>query len=181
MREIIHEGNPVLRQNATEVPVENIASPEIQKVIQDMKDSLAHEKFGVAIAAPQIAEPIRIFVVAGKVLAARANEDYDVTKHTDQVFINPEVLKVSKKMRSGDEGCLSVPGKYGIQVKRSEKITISHYDEHGQKHQRGAGGFLAQIFQHEIDHLNGVLYIDHASNVIEVDDDMNPVEEIEHE
>ena len=79
-------------------------------------------------------------------------------------------------MRSGDEGCLSVPLKYGIKVIRHEKITISSYDEHGEKHQRGASSFLAQVFQHEIDHLNGILYTDHATDIISVDVDMNPLE-----
>lgn len=178
MREIVFEGNPVLREVASEVPTEDIQAPKIQAVIKEMKDSLASEKFGVAIAAPQIAEPLRIFVVGGKVYASREGNEYNAKDYPDQVFINPEVLKVSKKMRAGDEGCLSVPFKYGIKVVRPEKITISYYDESGAKQQRGASSFLAQVFQHEIDHLNGILYIDHATDVIAVDADMNPIEEV---
>lgn len=175
MRTIVTTENPVLRTRANEVQLEDIQSPSVQEVILAMKEALSKEKFGVAIAAPQIGEPLRIFVVAGKVLASRAGEDYDKEVHTDQVFINPEVVKISKKMKTGDEGCLSVPGKYGTKVDRYEKMTISHYDEFGERHERGASSFLARIFQHEIDHLNGVLYIDVATEVIDVDENLKPL------
>lgn len=175
MRDIITTENPILREPAAEVPVAEISSARIQAIITDMKEALANEKFGVAIAAPQIAESLRIFIVAGHVLASRANEAYDENIHLDQVFINPEIIKTSKKLVVGDEGCLSVPNKYGTKVERSEKVTISYYDEHGTKHTRGASSFLARIFQHEIDHLNGMLYIDNAIEVIDVDDNLKPL------
>tara|TARA_A100001015_G_scaffold288665_1_gene359752 strand:- start:1410 stop:1946 length:537 start_codon:yes stop_codon:yes gene_type:complete len=178
MKEIIHDGNEILRAVSKEVSQDEIQTPRIQGIMQDMKDALASEKFGVAIAAPQIGESVRIFVVGGKVYASREGKEYDAKQYPDQVFINPEILKASKKMRTGDEGCLSVPFKYGIKVVRHEKITISYYDEQGEKQQRGASSFLAQVFQHEIDHLNGILYTDHAPDIIRVDVDMNPLEEI---
>jgi peptide deformylase len=80
------------------------------------------------------------------------------------VFINPEILKASKKKSKMEEGCLSVRWLYG-NVDRHEKITISAYDEKGEKKTFGAGGLLAQIFQHEIDHLEGILFIDKAENL----------------
>jgi len=175
MKRIIDETNPVLRQVAEAVVPEQITSPEVQAVIHDMKEALAAEKFGVAIAAPQIAVPLRIFVVGGKVFAAREGEEYNSTLFPDQVYINPTILKASKKMRVGDEGCLSVPGKYAPKIARSEKVTISYYDDLGEKRERGASSFLAQIFQHEIDHLNGILYIDKALEVIDVDENMHPI------
>lgn len=175
MRTIVHEGDPVLRAVAHEVPAEDIATPDIQSVITDMKAALSREKFGVAIAAPQIGEPLRIFVIGGKVFAARNNEDYDEHVHADQVFINPEVITASKKIKIGDEGCLSVPYKYGTKVPRSEKMKIRYYDEFGASHERGASSFLARIFQHEIDHLNGILYTDVAHEVVEVDDELRPI------
>lgn len=175
MQTIVTIGNEVLRTTAQEVPVDNIPTTRIQKIINDMKEALAKEKFGVAIAAPQIGEPLRIFVVGGKVFAARASEAYDEHTHADQVFINPEVLKLSRKKKTGDEGCLSIPGKYGTKVDRHDKVTISYYDEAGERHERGASGFLARIFQHEIDHLNGILYTDIATEVIDVDENLKPV------
>jgi len=175
MRTIVSTGDPVLRMQAAEVAPEEIQGPHIQGVIHDMKEALSKEKFGVAIAAPQIAESLRIFVVAGKVFASRSDEAYDENIHTDQTFVNPEIIKISKKKKVGDEGCLSVPGKYGTKVERYDKVTISYYDENGQRQERGASSFLARVLQHEVDHLNGILYTDHALEVIEVDDNLKPL------
>jgi len=85
----------------------------------------------------------------------------------DLVFINPEIIKISKKKGSVPEGCLSVRWLYG-EVKRSTNATIRAYDENGKIFTRGGGGLLAQIFQHEVDHLNGVLFIDKAKNLVEI-------------
>ncbi|MFC1730761.1 peptide deformylase, partial [candidate division KSB1 bacterium] len=82
----------------------------------------------------------------------------------DLVYINPKIKKTSKKLSELEEGCLSVEG-YSGTVTRSQQVTVEAYDEHGVKFTRGASGLLAQIFQHEIDHLNGVLYIDHARDI----------------
>lgn len=177
MRKIVHEGDEVLRKVAQAVPVKDIPSPHIQSIVADMKAALSREKFGVAIAAPQVGESLRIFVVGGKVFAARNKEDYDEHVHVDQVFINPKVVSVSKKTKIGDEGCLSVPHKYGTKVPRSEKMKIRYYDEFGASHERGASSFLARIFQHEIDHLDGVLYTDVALEVVAVDDELRPIAE----
>jgi len=163
MLKIVIIGDSVLRTNASEVPIADIKEPAIQQVIADMKEVVHSEKFGVAIAAPQINVPLRMFVISGSVLAIKKDEDYDPKVHTDQVFINPKILKSSKKMKVGDEGCLSIPGSYGTQVLRHEKVTISYYDEKGNEHERGASGFLARVFQHEVDHLNGILYVDIAT------------------
>ncbi|MAZ67487.1 peptide deformylase [bacterium] len=165
----------MLRARADEVQPEDIQSHLIQNVILDMKEALSKEKFGVAIAAPQVGELLRIFVVRGKVFASRSGDEYDEDIHKDQTFINPEVVKVSKKIKTGDEGCLSIPGKYGTRVDRYDKITIRYFDEFGERHERGASGFLARVFQHEIDHLNGILYTDIATEVISVDDDLKPI------
>lgn len=175
MRTIVTTENPVLRETALDIPRADIDSARTHEIITDMKTALHQEKFGVAIAAPQIAESVRIFVVAGHVFANRAGEEYDPQAHPDQVFVNPKIIKTSKKLALGDEGCLSVPYKYGTKVKRSEKVTITYYDESGDCHERGASGFLARVFQHEIDHLDGILYIDHALEVIDVDDELKPL------
>ncbi len=156
---------PILRSKAKLVPVKEISSKKIQKIITGMKKALASQEDGVAIAAPQIGEPLRIFVVAGKTKAIIANEEGPV-KYKDEVFINPEIIKLSRQKNSMEEGCLSVRWLYG-KVKRSEKVEISAYDEKGKKVRRGASGLMAQIFQHECDHLEGILFIDKAKDIHE--------------
>ena len=162
MKEILQHPNEVLRATAQEVPVEDITTQTIQEEIADMQEALAGESDGVAIAAPQIGISKRIFVVSGKVF--REYEDDPMPK--DAIFINPETIKVSKEKEWMDEGCLSVRPKYG-KVERSLKATIRAYNEKGERIERGASGLLAQIFQHETDHLNGILFIDSARDVYE--------------
>lgn len=161
MREIVQEPHPALRQKAREIKIADISSKEIQALIADMKTSLEKEEYGVAIAAPQVGESLRLFIIAGRVFAARKNEDYDPEKHLPEIFINPKITSTSKKQEELQEGCLSVRGKWGT-VKRAGRATIEAYDEKGEKFTRGASGLLAQIFQHEMDHLDGILYIDKA-------------------
>jgi len=157
MQTIIQDGDPVLRETAKPVPVEEIASPAIQKIIADMKEALSVAPDGVAIAAPQIAVPLRIFVVAGKVFAENGTSP-------DLVFINPEIISLSEETQSMDEGCLSVHGSFGM-VKRSLRARIKGYNEKAGETQMEGEGLLAQIFQHEIDHLNGILFIDKAEKI----------------
>lgn len=165
MVHIVQHGDPVLRELAQTVPVKDIKSEKIQKILQDMKEALASQKDGVAIAAPQIGIPLRIFVVSGTILKNVNKEKYPDGQ--DMVFINPDILKLSKKKVELEEGCLSVRWLYG-KIKRSTQATIKAYNERGEKIERGASGLLAQIFQHETDHLNGVLFIDKAYDVEEI-------------
>ncbi len=179
---ITKDGEQVLRDIAAEVPISEITSSKIQKVIKDMSTALSTQKYGVAIAAPQIDVSMRIFVVAGSVFAKHKNNGKDTGDEKNQVFINPVILKTSKKKQQSHESCLSIQGRptergpdvAGI-VERPEKMQISYYDEHGQKQERGASSFLAAIFDHEIDHLNGTLFIDKAIDTWEIDKDFNKV------
>ncbi len=168
---IIQSGHPALRKKSAPVPIKEISSPKIQDIIRRMKDALATQADGVAIAAPQIAENVRIFVVSGKVFDDRFKRGKGIPagekpNHPDQVYINPEFVKISKKTLWLEEGCLSVRPLYGL-VKRSTNATVKAYDEHGKKFERGGGGLLAHIFQHEIDHLDGTLFIDKAKDIHE--------------
>jgi peptide deformylase len=167
MIDIVQEPSAVLRKTAKEVPVKDIKSAKIQKILKDMSDTLALEKNGAALAAPQIGKSLRIFIVSGKVLRKTDNPD----EHTppDQIYINPVLKKLSRKKESVDEGCLSVRNHYGV-ITRATNATIEAYDMHGEKFTRGAGGLLAQIFQHEVDHLQGVLFIDNAKEIWEADE-----------
>lgn len=176
MLEIVQKENKVLRETAKPVPVKEITSPKLQKILHDMKEALESQEDGVAIAAPQIGVPLRIFVVSHRAFEIQKKSPADHPEKDqplkdavceDFVFINPEIIKLSKKRQWLDEGCLSVRWLYG-EVKRSSNTTISAYDENGKKFTRGAGGLLAQIFQHEVDHLNGILFIDKAENIQEV-------------
>ena len=172
--DILQQNEPVLRELAQEIPVKDITSLRIQKILKDMKIALLSQDDGVAIAAPQIGVPLRIFVVAGAVFDMIKHHEEggkDLVKRKtkkevtpDMVFINPEITKLSKTTEMMEEGCLSVRYLYG-KVRRSTKATVRAYDEKGKKFERGGSGILAQIFQHETDHLDGVLFIDKAFDV----------------
>lgn len=168
---IVQKGEAVLRQIAEKVPVGEIRTEKIQKILLNMSTALSTQDDGVAIAAPQIAIPLRIFVVSKKVeIMLKGLEEAPETekaKINDAVYINPEISKVSRKKQILDEGCLSVRPFFG-KVERAEKATVTAYDENGKKFTKGASGLLAQIFQHETDHLNGVLFIDKATDLKEV-------------
>lgn len=181
MRTIVPENeNPALRKIAREIPLGDIKSARIKKLIAEMKSLLSKEKYGVAIAAAQVGEPLQLFIVSGKALAR--SKDFDkkdeadlenakkgVPPPPDQVYINPVMTKISRKKEAKHEGCLSIRGKWGM-VPRAEKATVKAYDEHGKPFTRGASGFLAHIFQHEMDHLKGVLYTDKASDLFDEED-----------
>ncbi len=162
MKEIVQEPNPVLRRTAAPVATKDIGSAKLTKVISDMKELLATQEDGIAIAAPQIGVSLRIFVVSGKMLKL-AEKKYKGDE-TDMVFINPEITKLSKEKQEVEEGCLSVRWKYGM-ITRAKKATLKALDENGKPFERGASGLLAQIFQHETDHLNGILFTDNAYGV----------------
>lgn len=165
MIEIIQQNHPTLRTVAQPVAEKDITSAQIKKVIQNMITALTSQDDGVAIAAPQIDAPYRIFVVSHKVFEITKRHKHATGK--DMVFINPVITKLSKDKKNLEEGCLSVRYLYG-KVSRSHKATVEALDESGIKFTMGASGLLAQIFQHEIDHLDGILFIDKAKNVEEI-------------
>lgn len=181
MRTIIPaKDNPVLRVRAKDIPLADIKGAKIQKLIKEMKGLLAKEEYGVALAAPQVGESLRLFIVSGKALALGARTAPDEPKNgeplqatksklppePDQVYINPKLTKVSRQKSGKHEGCLSLRGFWGI-VPRAEKAMIHCFDESGAELTRGASGFLAHIFQHEMDHLEGILYTDKAEEIYE--------------
>ena len=146
-----------------------------------MKTALHEQEDGVAIAAPQIGKSLRIFIISGKAQDMYRGRDKklhtkeNMEEKEDLVFINPEITKLSKKKKPMDEGCLSVRWLYG-QVDRHEKATVTAYDASGKRFQMGSSGLMAQIFQHECDHLDGVLYTDKAVR-LEEDEDLKSARE----
>lgn len=166
---IVQKGHTALTQVATPVPVSEISSKRIQTVLKRMSAALHTQADGVAIAAPQIGETLRIFVVNGAIFdesftRGKGLQEGALQKTPDQVYINPEIVKVSKSTKWMHEGCLSVRPWWG-EVKRHTHATIRAFDEHGNLFERGAGGLLAHIFQHETDHLNGILFDSKARNL----------------
>ena len=170
------ERNSALREKAREIPVADIGGKKIQSLIADMKGLLAKEEYGVALAACQAGEPLRLFIVSGRALARgsrNAPDEIEVKPQSlevktpmtpDEVYINPEFVKISKKKAEKHEGCLSIRGKWGM-VPRAEKASVRAYNENGVRFTRGASGFLAHIFQHEMDHLEGILYTEKATEL----------------
>lgn len=187
---ILQQNAPVLREQAEPVHQKDFNSSSLKKILNDMKTALEKEEDGVAIAAPQIGVPLRIFIISHRAFEIDAEEKKDVLvseqmhshihatqrnneentatpssiKTQDLIFINPQIIKLSRKKVWAPEGCLSVRWLYG-ETPRAEKATIRAYDEDGKLFTRGASGLIAQIFQHETDHLNGVLFIDIARNI----------------
>ena len=180
MKKIVQKEDKVLRKDTKEIPIHEIKTPKIQKILKEMSTALKSQDDGVALAAPQIGYPLKIFVVSGKIfdkdfisgkemqephpdpLLVKERE----TRPKDLIFINPVISKMSREKEWIPEGCLSVRWLYGKTL-RSKKATVTAYNENGKKFIRGASGLLAQIFQHETDHLKGVLFTDHAKEIKE--------------
>lgn len=147
---IVKDPDPILREKSKPVPK---ITPNIIKLLDNMADTM-YDANGVGLAAPQIGILKRVIVV-------------DVGGDDQELFevINPEIISSSGD-QFGAEGCLSIPGLYG-DVKRFEKVTVKGLDRNGMEIMIKAEGFLARAFQHEIDHLNGVLFTDIAENMYE--------------
>lgn len=147
---IVHEPHPVLRKRAAELKLESWDKKDLAELTEDMILTMK-EAPGVGLAAPQIGKSIRLIVVE------RTPEPI--------VIINPEIIGRSLRKDTLEEGCLSVPGKYGL-IKRYKSVKVKGLGLDGKEMIIDAKGFLAEIFQHEIDHLNGTLYIDKAIKIV---------------
>lgn len=150
----------ILRQVSLPVPLPEINSHKIQDFLRDLKTALDSQGDGVGISAVQVGNPIQVFILSHKA--------YDVEgkplASPYKVFINPRITKVSKDMQEFEEGCLSIRGVYG-KVTRPFSVTVQAYNEHGDMVIEQANGFVAHVIQHEMDHLDGILFIDRAQNV----------------
>lgn len=165
---IVQKEDPVLRQIAKPVPASMFGTPELRKILSDMSKAMATQDDGVAIAAPQIGVSLRIFLVSGHALEMIYPELGDGLAEgvqvPDMAFINPIITKVSREKEEMEEGCLSVRYLYGKTI-RSKKARVRAHDEEGNAFEFGGTGLVAQIFQHETDHLEGVLFIDNATDI----------------
>ena len=156
IRKIITPENPILRQKARKVTV---FDGKLQELIDDMMETMLAAP-GVGLAAPQVAVSQRVIVIH---LPDDA-ETYGSGAGQTHVVVNPEIIRASREMVDGTEGCLSVPGYVGT-VSRHQWVKVRGQDRRGKEIRVNAEGWLARVFQHEIDHLNGVLFIDVASKV----------------
>jgi len=143
--------DPVLRQVSK--PVERIDAP-LRKFAADMLDTM-YDAPGIGLAAIQVGEPIRLLVID----LAKEGEP-----RAPQVFVNPEVVSSVDERSVYEEGCLSIPDYYA-EVERPAAVTVTYTDLDGTRHELRADGLMATCLQHEIDHLNGVLFIDHISKL----------------
>ncbi len=153
MFKIVTNPNPILRQKSK--PIDDILSQEIQDLLPEMIETMI-KKDGVGLAAPQIGKNIRLVVI-------RFKDD-------DLVMFNPKIIKKSIFKEWDEEGCLSVPNVFG-DVKRYKKIEVKFFDQFNKEQKICAEGLLARIIQHEIDHLDGVLFIDKAKNLRKIDNE----------
>lgn len=157
IREIVTVPAPVLRRKALKV---NDFGASLQRLIDDMVETM-RDAPGVGLAAPQVDVPLRVIVV-------EYGEDQDEDKPPKlYVLVNPEIVRASQETEMGVEGCLSIPGIAG-EVERSLAVTVKGFNRRGQPIKVKAQGWLARIFQHEIDHLDGVLFTDRAARVWEI-------------
>lgn len=159
-RKITELGNPVLRQMAE--GVEDISDRETQELIDDMILTAA-EANGVGIAAPQVSQSLRIFIIAGTASARYPDAPETETK----VIINPEIVSVSEELEKGWEGCLSIPGLRAL-VPRHKSIRAVYRDRDDNLVEESFSDFAARVFQHEYDHINGVVFLDRVESSLEI-------------
>lgn len=160
MATLVPENHPALHTIAEELTAEDFSNGTVTKIIKGLRQAIkTYDVDGyaaVAIAAPQIGISKRLFLIE------------DQSKRDDAlptiIAINPRITKVSKKTHEVGEGCLSIPDTYGL-VTRHKNVTVEALDEHGNPFTRGAGGLLAQIIQHETDHLDGILFTDRSDKI----------------
>ena len=163
IREIITPPNPTLRQRAHRV---RAVTPEIETLIDDMIETM-RDASGVGLAAPQVEVGQRVIVIE----YGEGSEDPEIENQPPKLYVvvNPEIVRHSRETIAGNEACLSIPGYFG-EVVRYETVTIKGLDRHGKPFRMKPKGWLARIFQHEIDHLDGVLFIDRATEVWKIEE-----------
>lgn len=156
--DILTDPNPLLRQANRDLNAADLATEEMRNFIASLTETM-YASDGVGIAAPQVGKSVNLCVIA---------KNFSNSKDKDLVLVNPEWEKRAIAKIWGEEGCLSVPGLYG-KVRRYKKIRVNALDEYGQTVEFEADDFFARVLQHEIDHLNGILFIDKAKDIYHID------------
>ena len=148
-------GHPVLRAKARPLQAAEIRSPEVQRLIDDMFDTM-HEYQGIGLAAPQVHVSLRLFVAG---MPSDPDHEEDADQVPEMALINPEISVVGREKAEDWEGCLSIPEIRG-RVPRARQIVVRAYDRTGKRVEIKASNFTARVIQHETDHLDGVLFFD---------------------
>ncbi|MFI5270819.1 MAG: peptide deformylase [Candidatus Saccharimonadales bacterium] len=151
-------GNPILRLVASQVPETEIKSTFVQDLIADMRYTLENKKYGVGLAAPQVGVSLRLALIGSKPTPSRPK-----ALKLNMVLINPKITKYHGKKTGMWEGCISGPDMYG-QAMRHKKITLNWTNETGTQKTKTFEGLVSQIIQHEIDHLDGKLFVDRVED-----------------
>lgn len=158
--EIVELGNPVLRTKAKEV--KDISDPKVQQLIDDLIFT-AHEASGVGLAAPQVGQSLRIFIIA-----SYPNDRYpEAPEMIPTPVINPKIISYSDGLVKGWEGCLSIPG-IRAPVLRHRSVKVKYFDREGNELEAMFEDFVARIFQHEFDHIEGIVFLDRLEDNFEV-------------
>jgi peptide deformylase len=153
IRSITKMGHPVLRERAREVTADELRSPKVQQLLDDMVETM-RDASGVGLAAPQVHEGLRLITV--EVQSGGEDDEGGVPL---QILANPRIVRASKEGYVDWEGCLSIPDIRGM-VPRHVAVEVEGWDRHGRPVRLQAEGFFARVLQHEIDHLDGILYFD---------------------
>ena len=154
--------DPILRKQSKELTVADLNKPEIQQLILDMEETM-HKKDGIGLAAPQVGQSVAITVIK--------------TDKGVLTLVNPKISKKSWKKELGEEGCLSFPDIYGM-VKRPIKIAVKTLNAKGEKVDFEAAGLFARVVLHEVDHLNGVLFVDKVKEIIKGQDKLENMKHV---
>ena len=163
VREIIRMGHPTLRKVARPLECDELGSEEIQQLVSDMVDTL-RQSGGIGLAAPQVNESVRLAIID---IPGGPSRYGDMPAMPLTVFVNPIIEVLGEETAGYWEGCLSIPGLRGF-VERPQHIRIKAVDLAGKPIEIELSGFFATVFQHEFDHLDGRLYIDHISDMIDL-------------
>lgn len=158
IRKVSRMGHPVLRQRAAEIPPTQMQSSQMQRLIDDMIETMIDYE-GIGLAAPQVFEPLRLIV-----LGDPAADPQDEAAIPLTVLFNPQFTTLSPERIDAWEGCLSIPQLRGV-VPRSTTVEVRGYDREGQAVELEAEGLFARVLQHEIDHLDGVLFLDRMDDL----------------
>ncbi len=158
-------GNPILRKQAKTISKAEILSPNVQKLIKDMRHTLIQKKLGIGLAAPQVGRSIALAVVAIRPTPHRPH-----VKKFDLVLINPTITSLIGEKSELWEGCISAGSKgtadLFAKVARYKKVSVKYFDEQGMTQEKTFTGLRAQVIQHETDHLNGILFVDRVKDTL---------------
>lgn len=155
---VVAYGDPVLKKRGEDIEKND---PELPKLIEDMYETM-YNAHGVGLAAPQVGKSLRLFVVDASPFAEEGDEEYDLLKDFKKVFVNPVILEETGEEWAFSEGCLSIPDIHE-DVYRHEKLRIRYFDENWNEFEEEYEGLAARVIQHEYDHIEGVLFVEHLS------------------